>query len=188
MFLDDKEISESGVGAGDDVFIAGLFNRLRGQSRNLPLVRMGNVAMIPDPGELVPGVKIGQNRVADVEAYLIEARSLGGLSGSPVFVRTTVSQETMVTTRDGPPKKTECLVLGPFFLLGLINSHWDIDPLEKNDPDLRGGNKPQAVNLGIAVVIPAKKIKDTLYHPELVEARRKLEQEMKDAQVTTVLD
>jgi hypothetical protein len=186
MFLDDQDISPTGIGAGDEVFVVGLFNRMRGQSRNLPLVRIGNIAMIPDSGELVPGVKIGINRVVDAEAYLIEARSIGGISGSPVFVRTTVEWPDTMSVRGGPIEKTSFFLPGPFYLLGLVNGHWDIDPMEKNDPDPRSGKKPEAVNLGIAVVIPVKKIRDTLHHPELVAARRQSDQQLRDARTTTL--
>ncbi len=59
MFLDDKRIAEIGIGPGDEVFITGLFSKMTKHARNLPIVRVGNVALIPGPGELVPGVKIG---------------------------------------------------------------------------------------------------------------------------------
>src|SRR5208282_2688073 len=82
MFADEAKIVEFGIGIGDEVFIAGLFTKVIQTSRNIPIVRTGNVAMIP--GEKIP---FGDGYI---DAYLIEARSIGGLSGSPVFVRPTV--------------------------------------------------------------------------------------------------
>jgi hypothetical protein len=76
MFVTEEHVRPSGViGAGDEIFTVGLFNRMIGRSRNSPIVRMGNVAMIPDPGERVPGITVGIDRVAEAEVYLIEARS-----------------------------------------------------------------------------------------------------------------
>jgi hypothetical protein len=33
-----------------------------------------------------------------------------------------------------------------------------------------------AVNMGVSIIVPAKKVLEVLYHPELVEIRRKLYQ------------
>lgn len=172
MFLNDETIREEGIGAGDDVFMVGLFNRMCGRSRNQPIVRMGNVALIPDPGELVPLVKVREGVVADTEAYLIEARSLGGLSGSPAFVRTTVETDAK-TWLHGLERPVTAQSPGPFYLLGLMNGHWAIHEEDVNEaaPRLRKQKDREAVNMGIAIVIPAKKIREVLYQPGLVEMR-----------------
>lgn len=82
MFLTVEDVAKHRIGAGDEVFMTGLFTKVKGQSKNLPIVRMGNVALIPD--ERVP---FGDNLI---DAYLVETRSIGGLSGSPAFVSETV--------------------------------------------------------------------------------------------------
>jgi hypothetical protein len=91
---------------------------------------------------------------------LIEARSIGGLSGSPAFVFETVP-----------------VGIGTFYLLGLMHGHWDIPPQMKNDfkinPELFG-----RVNMGIAIVVPAKKILEVLNHPQLVTQRENTEKKM----------
>lgn len=81
MFLTDHIIQEKNIGTGDEVFITGMFAHVAGAARNIPIVRMGNIAMMPQ--ERVP------TRMGEIEAYLIEARSIAGLSGSPAFVRET---------------------------------------------------------------------------------------------------
>ncbi|MGA2555914.1 MAG: hypothetical protein ABSG04_06525, partial [Verrucomicrobiota bacterium] len=74
-----KEVcSKIGLGIGDEVCMVGLFSFHEGQSRNHPILRIGNIAMLPD--ERI------KTSMGEMEAYLIEARSIGGLSGSPVFV------------------------------------------------------------------------------------------------------
>lgn len=145
MFLTDDIIRQKSIGTGDEVFITGLFAHLSGMARNLPVVRMGNIAMMPE--ELVP------TSLGDIEAYLIEARSIGGLSGSPAFVRETVG-----------------LGLGSFYLLGLMHGHWDI-PIDTKS-DIEDIDSIAPINVGIAIVIPAKKILEVLNQPSLIEVRR----------------
>jgi hypothetical protein len=152
MFLSNEIVQKEGIGVGDEVFITGLFAHVSGSNRNLPIVRMGNIAMMPD--EVIP------TEFGELEAYLVEARSIGGLSGSPAFVRKTVP-----------------LGIGGFYLLGLMRGHWEIPAQSKNDllmnDDLLG-----TVNMGIAIVVPAKKILEVLNHPELVKMREQKDKEI----------
>lgn len=156
MFLTDEAIQSTGLGTGDEVFITGLFVHLKDTEKNLPIVRMGNVAMMPD--EPVP------THYGRTDAYLIEARSIGGLSGSPAFVYPWQG--------------------GKFYLMGLMHGHWDI-PIEDRDAPLFQDEAENrgAVNMGIAIVVPAKKILEVLNHPELVarrdEADKRIEEEHK---------
>ena len=114
---------------------------------------MGNIAMMPN--EPVP-TKIGL-----IDAYLIEARSIGGLSGSPAFVRETI------------------VGIGNFHLMGLMHGHWDL-PVDMVNDEASTPDEPdvsQAVNMGIAIVVPAKKIMEVLNRNELVEMRAKGDEE-----------
>jgi len=47
-----------------------------------------------------------------------------------------------------------------------MHGHWDLpvsfSPLEQRE----------AVNMGVSIVVPAKKILETLYHPDLVKMRK----------------
>jgi hypothetical protein len=190
FFLDDKAIEENGIGPGDEVFMTGLFNKMTQQSRNLPIVRTGNVSLIPGPGDLVPGLEIAGNGV-DAEAYLVEARSIGGISGSPVFVRATGTMNLpSLNKKTGETRIMEYAVPGSIFLLGLVHGHWEMLAEDKNDPESRSTKKEQedSVNMGIAVVIPAKKIKEVLFHSELIEMRNRLDQHIIDARGTTIPD
>jgi len=171
-----KQIKDQVIGPGDEVFTVGLFTKLKPHLKNRPIVRTGNVALIPEPGERVSGVNFGDH-TAPAEVYLIEARSIGGLSGSPVFARSTVRM-TIPVERKGVVRPETCRLPGDSFLLGLARSHWDILPEDINDPYPRGRStaNPDAVNMGIAVVMPAKKIKDIIYCPELVEHRMRMDE------------
>jgi hypothetical protein len=83
-FADEQRMKKANIGAGDEVFIAGLFTEITKTTKNIPIVRIGNLASIP--GEKIP-FKDGRL----IDAYLVETRSIGGLSGSPVFVRQTIN-------------------------------------------------------------------------------------------------
>jgi len=148
MFLTDEVVRSKSIGPGDEVFMTGLFAHFAGNQRNIPIVRMGSIAMMPQ--EPVP------TSLGNIDAYLIEARSIGGLSGSPVFVRETVT-----------------LGLGSFYLLGLMHGHWDIPP-EAIDDSVAGDHAEEhgRVNMGIAIVVPAKKILEVINQRELADARR----------------
>jgi hypothetical protein len=144
MFLTKKEIQEHSIGIGNDVFMTGLFTRHVGNQKNLPIIRTGNVAMMPDE-------PVKTENFGDMEAYLIEARSIEGISGCPVFVL----KEHSEGYNPGIKK---------FFLMGLMHGHWDL-PLSPSKND--------AVNLGIAVVVPAQKILDILHGKKAMQQRIK---------------
>lgn len=178
-FATEENIKKASIGVGDDVFITGLFAHNIGDLRNQPIVRTGNVAlMASDP------IPVHDYKMA---AHLIEARSIGGLSGSPAFVRQTVSAAFSPTFNEFKPgqvvrelkpdewPKDAIFVtgLGPFFLLGLMHGHWDIAASQKNEV-LFSADRSGAVNMGIALVVPATKILETINHPELKQLRRQM--------------
>jgi len=53
-----------------------------------------------------------------------------------------------------------------------MHGHWEISQNRINDVSMEK-DLFRTVNIGIAIVIPAKKILEVLNHPELVEIRRK---------------
>jgi len=71
---------ERDIGLGDETFAIGLFRSHYGQQRNMPVIRVGNIAAMP---EEPIAAKYGKDFI---EGYLVEMRSIAGLSGSPVFV------------------------------------------------------------------------------------------------------
>ena len=150
MFLTEKMRLEKGIGIGDSVFITGLFVYHRGFAKNIPILRTGNIAMIPD--ERIPTGNFG-----DMEAYLIEARSIGGLSGSPVFTLARSPQEVT------------------FVLMGLMHGHWSVDSETVVDKISQDAGIKAGVNVGIAIVTPASKILDIFNGGELRAEMEKLE-------------
>lgn len=154
IFATGERIRRYNIGVGDEVNVVGLFTKFFGSTRHIPIVRTGNVAMVPTDKMPVNG--------GETDVYLIEGRSIGGLSGSPVFVRHTISI-------DGADSKTgevhRVSGVSQLHLLGLVHGHWD---LHHGNGDIQAA---EAVNMGIALVIPAQKIIEALYHPELVAIR-----------------
>lgn len=67
------------LGPGDDTFLVGRFIHRDGGQTNVPTVRFGHIAQMPSPVEDPDSGR--QN-----ESFLIETRSIGGYSGSPVLV------------------------------------------------------------------------------------------------------
>ncbi|MBO6540189.1 MAG: hypothetical protein JJ969_12405 [Rhizobiaceae bacterium] len=65
------------IGLGDEVFAVGLYTSHYGLASNAPIVRIGHVSALPK--EPIP-TKLGYTN-----GYIIELRSIAGLSGSPVF-------------------------------------------------------------------------------------------------------
>ncbi len=139
-FLNSETIYKEKVGIGEDVFFTGLFSQYHGRSKNIPIVRVGNIAAMPDePVSTEFGL---------MQAYLIEARSIGGISGSPVFIN---------IGGGGPTRGIFVSTLAKFQLLGLVHGHFDMDNLEQ-DLIAEDGLKKIGINTGIAVVVPADKI------------------------------
>jgi hypothetical protein len=69
-----------GIGIGDDVFITGLFSFVAGVDKNLPVVRTGNLAMVPS--ERVPSKKWHKDGLARSLSHRIRvhAAAASGLS------------------------------------------------------------------------------------------------------------
>jgi hypothetical protein len=158
IFATDERIKQYGIGVGDEVNVVGLFSGFLGTKRLTPIVRTGNIAMMPLDKFPVPG--------GEADAYLVEGRSIGGLSGSPAFVRHTISMDVRSVDDPRPQKFSGA---GQLSLLGLMHGHWDL-PV---------GFRPEqieAVNMGVAIVVPAKKILEVLYHPELIALRAEQDQ------------
>lgn len=168
MVMPDEVEFRKRPGHGDDVAIIGLFVNHAGQKRNLPIVRAGNIAALPEE-------KVSTKEFGDIDAFLVECRSIGGLSGSPVFAHLTAPR----VTEDGVAELN--IRTRYVWLLGLIHGHYDAPtPNEDTIVDLTTDNEEfdrERINMGIAIVIPAKKIMDALNHPLMAKKR---EEEMKE--------
>jgi hypothetical protein len=92
---------------------------------------------------------------------LVEARSISGLSGSPVFIHVPVFEPRGGTVTQ-------------FFLLGLMHGHFDIQNLNEDTVVDTEAETTKGINTGIGVVIPVEKILETIDQPKLAEMRKEI--------------
>jgi hypothetical protein len=171
----DDVIKRWDIGIGDEVFFPGLFIHHSGQGRNLPIVRAGTLAAMRD--EPI------RSRNGSISAYLIEARSIGGHSGSPVFVNLAVPRSFQSEKPRRLPLPDE---RRDYYFLGLIRGHLrakDTGEYVTLDPAV----EDLWINSGIATVIPAQDIWDTLSQ-EWLDKRRRVEWQKAHEQSADVPD
>lgn len=138
-------------GEGDEICVVGLYTTHFGQMRNMPIVRIGHIAAMPEE-------KVMTDR-GGVHGWLIEAHSIAGLSGSPVFWNV-----PPVRFVEGKPQHLES---GPVYLpIGILIGHHVIEskedeiivpqfqePLETRTFDKEPGRSEER-RTGFAVVLP----------------------------------
>ena len=152
MAATPEVITREHIGCGDEVFLTGLFNSHYGKQNNLPIIRIGNIASMPEE-------PIQTKNMGAIDAYLIEARSIGGLSGSPVFVQV------------GGVRGYTMYAGSKFYWLGLMHGHFDLSELELDEVSSDTLMEVK-VNMGIAIVVPVSKILEVLNQDELVKGRK----------------
>lgn len=155
--FDDVRMRLKRFHVGNEIAMVGMFVPYTDTARIHPIVRIGTIALIPWKDERVP---VEDER--RMELFLIEARSIGGISGSPVIAWS------------GPQFSSEMR------LLGIARHHWDLPPSEKNtfggiEVDIadspNGETSRGGVNYGIATVVPAWKLREILDRPEFADKR-----------------
>jgi len=141
------------VEVGTDVIIAGLFLRHAGRQRNIPIIRTGTIAAMPEEPVNIVASDGGER---NIKAYLVETHSLGGLSGSPVFANP--------MTIHGRGEGNLPGLQANHIWIGVISAHWDFD---------LDGTQQEKINSGIAIVSPKESVAEVLQHPRLIEMREK---------------
>jgi hypothetical protein len=147
-----KELEEHfGFGLGSDVFIPSGFVGMVGERQNISVVRFGHVAaMALEPTQGSPRRP----------AFLVEVRSLGGMSGAPVFFHIDPARRYR---RESIPTDPETgLRVVPYFLIGMIIGTWHgqyaSDFVTQDDIIVTDAD----FNSGIAVVLPEAQIIETI--------------------------
>lgn len=144
---DSIKEDQTDIELGDEVFSVGLFWPHRGKTRNIPVVRIGNIAALREE-------RVETTRGTFADVYLMEARSLGGMSGSPVFidiVRARLTGKEIGRITGG--------IMGPFRfrLLGLISAHYTGADDELATREI-AQQELKKLNMGVVDVVPADKI------------------------------
>jgi hypothetical protein len=173
-----------GLCLGDEMFICGAFVGRVGYRKNIPVVRIANVAAMPE--EPIDFASPKQ------PAYLIETRSLGGTSGSPVFLnlqdhrvmrrvhgyRIGMTQSTPDTHEQ---RNTTHLIL-PYLLLGMFiyfhGGNFPQDFVAEDDSEIHP-LKDVDFNAGIGITLPVSVITDLLNSDIAKEGRVKEIEEKK---------
>lgn len=145
-FFFSKEIMDRySIGVGDDTITFGRFAPHSGVLSNLTSVRFGRIAMNPiEPVIQTDRLDYGQ------ESFIVETYSIGGYSGSPVFVE--VEPDSRASTETMPERRA--------YLLGLDWGHFNIDGRVTNTPSSR-----VQIPTGMMGVVPAWKIQEVLDSP-----------------------
>lgn len=170
-FLPSENFRKSYMGRGGEIAIIGLFRTHYGKNRNIPIVRAGHIAALPEEPIFTPQ--------GYMKAYLVEAQSIAGLSGSPVLAMPDAGVEIgkyMTGARNE--------MVSGVALIGLVHGHFDVPNL--NEDVVTETDRPkESIHAGIGVVIPVEKIVETVHHPELVAMRREIIEELKRTKATT---
>lgn len=148
-----KLMIEQDIGIGSDVINVGRFFMYDGKQQNTPLARFGTIAAVNVKVKYRAGILPPQ------ESFIIDGRSIMGLSGSPIY-------HVILN-----PDKTETL-----HLLGIV---WGHSEFRENVTDDQGnGTGTYAmVNSGLLHAIPAWKLLSLLDDEDLRMKREEIERQ-----------
>jgi hypothetical protein len=175
FFVTKETIRDYDIGVGDDVFMVGRFITHEGKQKNLPSARFGNISMMPvEPLRHMRGI--------NQESFVVEMRSIGGYSGSPVFVS--------IDRSIGRPnsEKSKGIEIGhppDVWLLGVDWGHIQesyrvLDEGGARHPD----NLMVITNTNMAGVVPAWKVQELLNEEVLVNLRKNNENKVLEQRAT----
>ena len=118
QFVTQGVVDEFFLDIGEDVIMVGLFSSHYGGDRNKPTARFGNISMMPDPNALIE-----QPNGVKRPSYLVDTRSRGGYSGSPVFVFRTPTADLRYSQRRIDPNSHHIVEAHRNVLFGLLGIH-----------------------------------------------------------------
>jgi hypothetical protein len=164
-------------GLGDEVFIIGLFRSHYGRQRNRPIIRIGNISALPEE-------PVHTKYAGYIDAYLIEARSISGLSGSPVFASIDATPSFQFLRDPRFQTNPDEVHWARYHFLGLMHGHFDLENLTE-DSVVEDAAESRGINSGIGLVIPASKVLETLYQPDLKALRQRKTKELRERKGAT---
>lgn len=176
QFATSEVVAKQQVGPGDEVFFSGLFTSFPGIKRAEPVIRFGTISMMPN--EPVP-IENADKSKSHVEAFLVEARSWGGQSGSPAFVYFPPTRHPgfleLPSIQEGGAGGLDIPDSVMPQLLGIVSGHFNLEADVAFTEDI-GAQANVPINTGIAIVIPSQKILDLLMEEEVVVERYQVAQ------------
>jgi hypothetical protein len=174
MMLTQELLDDWDFGPGDEVFFIGRYKDLEGKAHNVPTVRSGILSAFP--AEPI----YQSDRDHYQKTLLIEARSLSGYSGSPVFI--THSPYIDKAANPGGPPLVFGVSGGPCFLLGIDFGHlsWT-EPVR--EPTYGGPVSERtyvSLNSGMMMVVPATKLLSLLDVERFTDERHEVERQFQE--------
>jgi hypothetical protein len=157
-------IAEKDIGCASEVFTAGLLVNHFGRERNVPIIRVGNIAAMPEE-EVDLGGSLGVQ-----EVYLIESRSIGGLSGSPVFLYTPPARIVRGNVMFSEKENHEYLM---GVNIGLFETGAHADAVDR-DRENRRERFLEKMSAGISVVVPIQRVVEIIEADNLSDQRRQI--------------
>jgi hypothetical protein len=155
LIASKQDCAEHEVVAADRVVFPCLLTHFMGTARNYPVVRSGTIALVPE--EPVPlKYRVGSRQITtQQELVFIDATSVPGASGAPVFLA------------PGPRLKGNTYTLGgtPALLLGVMHGFY-VAARELVNIQSQA-MQAFAENTGIAIVFPSWRLLEILQQSEL---------------------
>ncbi|MDQ6947879.1 MAG: hypothetical protein M3256_16840 [Actinomycetota bacterium] len=152
---------------GDTVYFIGLLAFVQTMAdANVPMVRSGTLGAKYQDG--IP-IQLPDRTRRLITAHLIDCRSYRGFSGSPCFIQFL------------PENAEGWSLVRSTRLLGIVSAHFDMsdDATLEGDLLISGTGRIRVpIHSGIGVVVPVEHIREVLYQEELVEQRRRLEDQL----------
>jgi hypothetical protein len=159
-FVTRKIVKDLDIGVGDDLFMVGRFANHSGTKRNLPTVRFGAIAMMPEE----PIIDSGYEQ----ETFLAEIHTVPGYSGSPVFVH--IPADRLKT--EGVKANASDRAFATDKFLGI---EWCRLKTETTRVYLNNAEFNLNLASGISGVIPAWKIAELLNCERFARSRKRIE-------------
>jgi hypothetical protein len=162
-FITPEILVEQQLGPGDEIVLLGRLVTHAGIQKNNPAVRFGNLSIMADePVQLDTGSQ---------EAFVVECRSIAGLSGSAVLVYPALAGP-------GPVLRMRMVGTPEFHLLGIDCAHIPLwRPVYEEDKRTKTTFRVEA-NTGMSAVIPAWRILNLLNQRHLVKQREEEDTEI----------
>lgn len=160
MFASKETLSSENVGEGDEIFFTGLLVQHVGEQRNYPVVRFGRVALLTEE-------KIATD-LGYSDLHVTECQSFPGNSGSPVFLVL------------GPMRRPNVFTTTRILLFGIMHGYFP-QPSEIIRVEQTATKLYSLDNVGIALVVPAEKLMETLENEPLASQRAVVKSQSQDS-------
>lgn len=155
---------EPKLGPGDEILIPGLFLEHHGRQRNIPIVRDGAIAAMRDEKVAIDI----EGTIVESDVYLVDTRSIGGLSGSPVFVYIGGGVRDFAFSGGAMPR---------FWLLGMMQGHYYDLLARKLDGAENDDRVGRQINEGIGFVVPADRLLELIKQEKVAALDERLDLE-----------